>query len=120
MDPYNPKAVPVKESEATSYKDAMVDVMLEQERTDILQKIKEKQRTEREEKEAQERRRKEELEEMRKKEKKRKKRGSRTPSPVRPTGWSVEVTKRGVKLETLHLDTEIVYNLGRDAVSFYW
>ena len=100
-----------------SYKDAMVDVQLEQERADIIRKIKEKQKTDREERDLAERQRKEELEEMKKKEKKRKKRGSRSPSPVRATGWTIDVVKNGNKVQTMHLDIDIVYNLGRDANS---
>jgi hypothetical protein len=81
-----------------------------------------------EEKKKEDRRRLADEEERRKKDKKRKKEGgTRTPSPEKVTqwdktptggkgGWTLQVSKRGEKLATLHLDVDTTYNFGREAV----
>lgn len=107
----------------------MLNVNLEREREDVIRKIKQKQQQEKDDK-AKEDRRRERLkqEEMKreKKEKKRRRSGSSSPkrspkkSPGKSSeksevkeGWRIEIRKNGSKLDTLYLQPDITYTMGR-------
>jgi len=134
LDPYLGK----KEDAAThnSFRDLMIDVNLEKERADVLRKIEQKQREEREQKSKEERRQERLKQEEIKKQKKQKKQtkersSSRSPVSESPKKkqpklssweregeeegekWSIEIMKNDIIVETLILEPDISYNLGR-------
>jgi len=132
FDPYSKATV---DSTHNSYRDIMIDVNLEKERADVIRKIEQQQRQEKEEKQKEQRKQERLHKEEQKRLKKEKKRRSRSKSRSESDSespkkdkkvaklssweteeedkWSLEVIKNGAKMESLFLEPDIAYTLGR-------
>eukprot|EP01119_Soliformovum_irregulare_P003531 TRINITY_DN1417_c0_g1_i1.p1 TRINITY_DN1417_c0_g1~~TRINITY_DN1417_c0_g1_i1.p1 ORF type:complete len:333 (-),score=78.40 TRINITY_DN1417_c0_g1_i1:183-1181(-) len=120
-------------SKVNSYRDIMINAQLDRERAEVLRKIQQKQRDDRDVARKEERR----IKYEKKKEEKRRRRGdhsrsrsrsrSRSPSDRSSTrrdatpeynrgtkeGWKLEMTKNGVVMETIELESDATYSCGR-------